>query len=215
MGLFDFLKSKKSVQKPPEPQEPIRRQRSPQISLEQQLDTFAQFGIEPVDRQAFIDVVAPDWGLEDGCAPWVMTLVALGNENLAGDMWKPNSNDIYAFDQEDFDGERYAEVLTRLSKLVHGAFKISDASGDVNHDAQRASVTFKFQGELRTWELNYEGDHFDAMLIHRINGLIAPHIEGKLFFHCEVDQYRLVVFTTSDVADKINELLPSVVRFEP
>ena len=191
MGFFDIFKKKTKTSVP----------------LEEQLRTLADLGIRPKHGD-FIKWICDEWGKEAvESDPYNLMLFSLGRERERNGSWEHLSDDIYCFDTECVENEDiYQTILERLAILSKGVFNIANVHSVVNHDEQKASVSFTYNGTDHQWNLKYDDDWFDSDVINRINHLLKENGSANYFCTCLPDQNLIVVFETQGTLEKLNRL---------
>jgi len=192
MGIFDLFRKKTKAGVP----------------IEEQLRALAEFGIRP-RHDDYPEWICHEWGKEAvESDPYNLMLYSLGGERERdGGSWERLSDDIYSFDTECVEDEDvYTTTLERLAALSKGVFSIANAHSAVDHDGQKASVSFTHKGTNHQWSLKYDDDWFDRDVINRINRLLKENGSTKCFCTCSPDQNLIVVFESEDALEKLNRL---------
>ena len=181
------------------------------IPVEKQLRLLADLSIK-LRQEDFVKWINDEWSKETlESNPYSPLLFSFGNRrfNEQYKKWEWLSDDVFTFDTECVDGyDIYSAVLERLGVLSKGIFDVKNVSGSINHKQKSASVSFSLKGIDHSWNLRYDDDWFDVLVIGRINTLLKNMGSEKLFIMSAPGRIINIVFCTEETKTKLNSLIP-------
>lgn len=178
------------------------------VPIEEQLVTLGNLGIHP-KHDDFIEWVRSQWGIEVVKADPYNLLMLLGGARKSGDTWEYFSDDVFFFDMECVDDSNsYMVILERLAALSKGAFNITNICSEVDHDSEKASVSFDYNNATYRWDLDYYDDWFDPCIIRKINDLLMSGGSARFFYGCYPpgEQGVIIVFDSEKMIEELNLL---------
>jgi len=181
------------------------------IPVEKQLRILADLDIK-LRQEYFVKWLYDEIGKETlESTPYTPLLFSLGSQRLneQNKKWEWLSDDVFTFDTECVEGyDLYAAVLERLGALSKGIFDVKNVSGTINHKQKSASVSFSLKGNEYSWDLRYDDDWFDVLVIGRINTLLKNMGSEKFFLMSAPGRTINIVFCSEDTKTKLNNLVP-------
>ena len=188
------------------------------IPVEKQLRLLAELGIK-LRQEVFFKWIHDEWSIETlELNPYSPLLFSYGNRRLdeQNKKWEWLSDDAYTFDTECVEGyDLYAAVFERLGVLSKGIFDVKNVSGEINHELKNASVSFSLNGSDYSWDLRYDADWFDVLVIGRVNTLLKSMGCDKFFLMSPPGRIISIVFCTEETKTKLNSLIskPYILEF--
>lgn len=114
--------------------------------------------------------------------------------------------EYYCFDGECVEEDDcYADILRVLSRISKGGFEISNVTSQVNHEEEKVSLSFDYNGKTFEWKPVYEYDWFDCNVFTDINKLLEENGSEKYFYGYSPDQTVHVVFVTEKVGEELKD----------
>jgi len=181
------------------------------VPVEKQLSVLAELGIK-LRKEDFLKRIYDGISKETlESNPYTPLLFSFGNrrQNEQNKKWEWLSDDAFTFDTECVEGyDLYSAVFERLSALSKGLFDVKNVTGEINHGLKSASVSFSLNDNEYSWQLRYDGNWFDVLVIGRINTLLKNMGCDKFFIMSAPGWTINIVFCTEETKTRMNSLVP-------
>lgn len=183
----------------------------PTISLEEQLETLAQLGLELNDGITVDDLLYSRDRHEYENEPYDTLLFMLGSE-VEREPWGRNVCDrAWNFDVECIeDTGSYVMIVENLCRVAGLPDLISDAEDFVGIENETAWLKYTVDGQPRHINIPVDGDWADSKTVSAIMRDIER--DGKRFYDKDNGQASIWFYLDQPTADKLNALSENALR---
>lgn len=152
-----------------------RRWRMKHSSFAQQLKLFHDLGFVFNEGSSQDDLISM-WGKDAfGKEPYSLMYISLGS-TIEKEPWTPITNNAWHFDTEAIeDHGAYVSILEELQRISRGELIFKNISDVVDHETEKASVSFEINGEKYKYDLKWNNDWVDPAIFSRVVDLTKKY----------------------------------------
>ncbi|MEZ6113205.1 MAG: hypothetical protein R3C99_19660 [Pirellulaceae bacterium] len=183
----------------------------PTVTLEEQLETLAQLGLELNDGVTVDDLLYSCDRQEYENQPYDTLLFMLGSE-VEREPWGRNVCDrAWNFDVECIeDTGSYVMIVENLCRVAGIPHLIADAEDFVDIENETAWLKYTVDGQPRHFEIPVDDDWADPKTISAVMRDIER--DGKRFYDKDNGQASIWFYLDQPTADKLNALSGNALR---
>lgn len=175
-------------------------------SLEEQLETLAECGIE-LSPDVGVDALFVSWEPREFVEePYLLLLTTLGDEAederydaiyLSPNIWHLDTECIE-------DNGDYVRIAQRMSILAGGDLPLEDITDHVNLERGEAWLAFYLHGELHKYDLEVSDDWIDGRILDVFDVLLRNGSTSKRYTYLDLEgQDCLIGCCTPEQLDKL------------
>lgn len=176
------------------------------VSLEQQVDTLAGFGL-PLNDGATIDDLLVEAGREEyECSPYDLIFYVYGSEfEHRSRGWQPICERVWDFDLEYIDDDgSYVEIVNNYCRVAGMPDLVSDVRDSVDIENGVAWLAYTIDGEERRYDIRVDDDWADPATVDKILKDIERN--GKRFYSIDNGQGAIWFYFDDQTAAAIKRL---------
>lgn len=181
------------------------------ITLEQQLDKLAEFGLKLDDGITIDDILYsfPRKDYEE--RPFDLILFVLGIEVERKPWGRSICSRVWNFDTECICGTGdYVRIVKRLCRVAGQADYLQDVSDFVDIDSGKAWLRYKVDGTQRDWIVEVNDDWADALTLSYVMDDIER--DGRRFYFKDNGQAMVLFYLDPDTAAQLNRLCDNALK---
>lgn len=141
--------------------------------------------------------------------PYYTLLTVLGGEIDDGNNdFEIASNDIWYFDMECIEDEDiYTNLAARMSSLTKDKLPIRNIKSQVDHENEKAWISFDMFHRNYEWILAYNYDWIDLGFIEKFSELCKEENTEERFMYIHFEQHCLLAFGNEELCRRLNKLM--------
>ena len=174
--------------------------------FDQQLKVFEKLGFK-LNPGVTKDDIANKWGIDAYKKQSFSLLYSDLGATLEKEPWTPVTDQAYWFDTEAIeDSGDYVRILNNLQRISKGELVFTSLADIVDFENEKASVSFKLNGDAYRYDLEFKDDWVDPKLFTHVVELTKKYnTKGRFTYFSQGGQDLVIGYATPSELAKLRK----------